>query len=146
MVRMTAIAAAIVSVMLVACEDEASSQVEGAGLSSSEQQGQMNPLPSSSPQSVSSLSNGEAEPELSSTPPSLDLRYSEDDIDVRDFSEEEVSRHQMEGWFESQNGGDKKLSVKPKIRLKEDATLEQTMGNYRDSLDGAEMGIEYKTP
>ncbi|WP_232787515.1 hypothetical protein [Spongiibacter nanhainus] len=143
MVRMTAIAAAIVSVMLVACEDEASSQAEGVGLSSIEQQGER---ATSTPPAASSLSNDKAESELSSTPPSLDLSYSEDDIDVRDLSEEEVSRYQMEGWFESQNGGDKKLSVKPKIRLKEDATLEQTMGNYRDSLDGAEMGIEYKTP
>lgn len=143
MVRMTAIAAAIVSVMLVACEDEASSQAEGVGPSSSEQQGER---ATSTPQAAYSVSNDKAESELPSTPPSLDLSYSEDDIDVRDLSEEEISRYQVEGWFEAQNGGDKKLSVKPKIRLKEDATLEQTMGNYRDSLDGAEMGIEYKTP
>lgn len=140
MVRYTAIVMAAACVALSACDDQAPTPAPVDNQSTSAEQAQATPSVQDTPKTVKEDSANEA-----SVPPSLDLSYSEDDIDMRDLSEEELSRYQTGEWFESQKNGDKKLSVKPKIRLKDDATLEQTMDNYRDSLDGAEMGIEYKT-
>lgn len=140
MVRYTAIVMAAACVALSACDDQAPTPAPVDSQSTSAEQAQATSSVQDSPKAVKEDSANAA-----SVPPSLDLSYSEDDIDMRDLSEEELSRYQTGEWFESQKNGDKKLSVKPKIRLKDDATLEQTMDNYRDSLDGAEMGIEYKT-
>lgn len=143
MFRYAAIASAGLCLVLAACGDPGSPQHVGHN-------GDDNDQAVAPQESADTGSQVTAEPdaggaETAVAKPPLDLTYSADEVDVRDISEDELSRYQVDNWFEEKKGSDKKLSVKPKIRLKEDATLDQTMNNYRDSLDGAEMGVEYKT-
>lgn len=143
MFRYAAIASAGLCLVLAACGDPGSPQhVSHSGDDNDQAVAPQKSTDTGSQTAAESDADGA---ETAVPVPPLDLSYSGNEVEVRDISEDELSRHQVDDWFEEKKDRDKKLSVKPKIRLKEDATLDQTMNNYRDSLDGAEMGVEYKT-
>ncbi len=78
----------------------------------------------------------------------LDLSLSEDKPESPSdyFSDSNSTRrYQLDDVFEKSKDEEKRLKFKSKLHVKEGATMEQAMDNYSDSIDGAEMGFEYKT-
>lgn len=80
--------------------------------------------------------------------PVLDLSLPSDlQGDVQDW-EEEKSRYGAEDWFEQTGQSEEqRLKIKTKLRMKEGAEFDRnsSFSSYGDSVDGAEMGFEYKT-
>lgn len=78
----------------------------------------------------------------------LDLSVPQDDPESAEkyFSGNvDERRYQLDDVFEKSKEEEKRLKFKSKLHVKEGATMEQAMDNYADSIDGAEMGFEYKT-
>jgi hypothetical protein len=57
---------------------------------------------------------------------------------------EQQGRYGVKAWFAKKQGEEARLKMKTKVILKEDATMEKAMNNYAESVDGAEVGFEYK--
>ncbi|CAA0078930.1 hypothetical protein [Zhongshania aliphaticivorans] len=80
--------------------------------------------------------------------PVLDLSLPSDlQDDVQNWGEEK-SRYGVEAWFEqSGQSEEQRLKIKTKLRMKEGAEFDRNsnFSSYGDSVDGAEMGFEYKT-
>lgn len=80
--------------------------------------------------------------------PVLDLSLPGDlQGDVQDW-EEEKSRYGAEDWFEQTGQSEEqRLKIKTKLRMKEGAEFDRnsSFSSYSESVDGAEMGFEYKT-
>lgn len=80
--------------------------------------------------------------------PVLDLSLPSDlHGDVQDW-EEEKGRYGAEDWFEQTGQSEEqRLKIKTKLRMKEGAEFDRnnSFSSYGDSVDGAEMGFEYKT-
>jgi hypothetical protein len=68
--------------------------------------------------------------------------------DVPDLSSSGKGRYGVEAWFD-QSGTDEgqRFKMKTKLRIKEGAQFDKNsdIGSYGDSVDGAELGFEYKT-
>lgn len=79
--------------------------------------------------------------------PPLDLSLPEGDQagDVTAF-EQGGDRYGVGQWFERPEAKEDKLKLKSKIHLKEGANFENGLEAYDESVDGLEMGFEYKTP
>lgn len=79
----------------------------------------------------------------------LDLSLPSDmTADAKDWEEVEKGRYGVESWFEqSGQSEDKRLKLKTKLRMKDGAEFDKSsnLSNYGDSVDGAEVGFEYKT-
>ena len=57
-----------------------------------------------------------------------------------------AGRYGVKDWFKKEGKPEPKLKLKSKIYLKEDASFEEGFSTYDDTVDGVEMGFEYKTP
>ncbi len=75
----------------------------------------------------------------------LDLSLPSDfeDEGVRDLSEEEQSRFQTEDYFKKSED-DKRVKVHSKVYVKDGTTLDSARQDYRGSLEGGEVGVEYQ--
>jgi hypothetical protein len=72
----------------------------------------------------------------------------ESQSEVRDWQSDEGGRYGVESWFDQKsNEDDKRLTLKTKLRMKDGVEFDKNsnLSNYGDSVDGAEMGFEYKT-
>jgi hypothetical protein len=80
--------------------------------------------------------------------PVLDLSLPKDlDGDVQNFGEEN-SRYGVQDWFDQPSQSEEqRLKIKTKLRMKEGAEFDRnsSFSSYGESVDGAEMGFEYKT-
>ncbi len=76
----------------------------------------------------------------------LDLSLPSDVVaDGGDPLPKSPSRYGVEGWFDAKPKGEERLKIKSKIHLKDDVSVESGLNNYDESIEGAEMGFEYKT-
>ena len=78
----------------------------------------------------------------------LDLSLpSSEKLNTQDWNAQQESRYGVETWFEEGKSEERRLKLKTKLRIKEGAEFDKNsnLGSYGDSVDGAEMGFEYKT-
>ncbi len=76
----------------------------------------------------------------------LDLSLPPEAVVSEDFpGDEATERYGVGQWFEGKPKEESRLKFKSKIHLKEEAGLESGLDNYDKSIEGAEMGFEYKT-
>lgn len=75
----------------------------------------------------------------------LDLSLPADyqDDGVRDLSEEEQSRFQTDDYFKKSDD-EKRVKVHSKVYVKDGTTLDSARQDYRESLEGGEVGVEYQ--
>jgi hypothetical protein len=85
-------------------------------------------------------------PTKSSEPPvPLDLSLpAAESKDVEGWQGEQQGRYGVKAWFAKKQGEEDRLKMKTKVILKADATMEKAMNDYAESVDGAEVGFEYK--
>lgn len=81
-----------------------------------------------------------------SAPVELDLRLPANTVSGEPLPEPEGSRYGVEQWFAPREQAESSVSFKSKLLMKEGVELQRDMGNYQEAIDGAEMGIEYRTP
>ncbi|CAA0089714.1 Uncharacterised protein [Zhongshania aliphaticivorans] len=88
-------------------------------------------------------------PVKTAEPVVLDLSLPKDiHTNVEDWQEDEAGRYGVGEWFDKSDKKEEgRLKVKPKLRLKEGAEFskDSNISSYGESVDGAEMGFEYKT-
>ncbi|MEX1665782.1 hypothetical protein [Zhongshania arctica] len=68
--------------------------------------------------------------------------------DVPDMSGSEKGRYGVEAWFDqSETDEEPRFKMKTKLRMKEGTEFDKNsdISSYGQSVDGAEMGFEYKT-
>jgi hypothetical protein len=68
--------------------------------------------------------------------------------DVPDLSSTDKDRYGVEAWFEQSGANEgQRFKMKAKLRVKEGAEFDKNsdVSSFGDSVDGAEMGFEYKT-
>jgi hypothetical protein len=68
--------------------------------------------------------------------------------DVPDLSSPDKDRYGVEAWFEESEANEgQRFKMKAKLRVKEGAEFDKNsdVSSFGDSVDGAEMGFEYKT-
>ncbi|MBW2939268.1 hypothetical protein KXJ70_00650 [Zhongshania sp. CAU 1632] len=78
----------------------------------------------------------------------LDLSLpSSEKLNTQDWNTQQESRYGVETWFEENKSEERRLKLKTKLRIKEGAEFDKNskLDAYGDSVDGAEMGFEYKT-
>ena len=80
------------------------------------------------------------------TPLDLSLPASERP-DIQDWNAQDKSRYGVDTWFEHEPSEESRLKLKTKLLIKEGAQFDKNtkFSGYSDSVDGAEMGFEYKT-
>ena len=67
---------------------------------------------------------------------------------VQDWGDDGKGRYGVSTWFDqSKQADEQRLKLKTKLRMKEGAEFDKNsdLSGYGDSVDGAEMGFEYKT-
>lgn len=67
---------------------------------------------------------------------------------VQDWGDDGKGRYGVSTWFDqSKQTDEQRLKLKTKLRMKEGAEFDKNsdLSSYGDSVDGAEMGFEYKT-
>ena len=81
----------------------------------------------------------------SAPPVVLDLTVPADVVSDEPLPESSDSRFGAEKWFAPKEKAESSVKFKSKLLMKDDVELQRDMGNYQEAIDGAEMGIEYKT-
>ena len=75
----------------------------------------------------------------------LDLSLPSDVVSDDPLPAADEGRFGVEQWFQPKEKTESSIKFKSKLLMKEGVELQPDIGNYQDAIDGAEMGIEYKT-
>lgn len=75
----------------------------------------------------------------------LDLTVPADVVSGEPLPENGDNRFGSEQWFAPKEKTESSVTFKSKLLMKDGVELQRDMGNYQEAIDGAEMGIEYKT-
>lgn len=75
----------------------------------------------------------------------LDLTVPADVVSGEPLPENGDNRFGSEQWFAPKEKTESSVKFKSKLLMKDGVELQRDMGNYQEAIDGAEMGIEYKT-
>ena len=75
----------------------------------------------------------------------LDLTVPADVVSGEPLPESGDNRFGSEQWFAPKEKTESSVKFKSKLLMKDGVELQRDMGNYQEAIDGAEMGIEYKT-
>lgn len=96
--------------------------------------------------------NGVEQPPTADGPRDLKLEYVPDralttpaSTEIENFDEAEQRAVQLDNLFDQQEK-QQRLKINSKLRVKEGADLDSVRQDYRDSIDGGEVSVEYQTP
>ncbi|NKI17961.1 hypothetical protein HCU74_11140 [Spongiibacter sp. KMU-166] len=143
-------AIAILASSLLACNDDAEPNKINTNNASAESEASIEASQDTNPPAMTAVEQNSAPAPRQSPSPTptkpLDLSLADDQPGGEDFANtDDGRRYQLDNLFDKSSEEEKRLKFKSKLRVKEGATLDQAMDNYSDSIDGAEMGFEYKT-